>query len=42
MQLTEKTLNSELKFKGSVIEVYSDTALLENGKTAGRDVVMHP
>ena len=42
MQLTEKTINSELKFKGTVIDVYSDTALLENGRTAGRDVVRHP
>ena len=42
MQLTEKTINSELKFQGTVIDVYSDTALLENGKTAGRDVVRHP
>ena len=34
MELTEKTIDSELKYKGRVIDVYSDTALLENGKEA--------
>ena len=42
MELTEKKLGSELKYKGSVIDVYSDTVLLENGKEASRDVVRHP
>ncbi|MBO6232274.1 MAG: NUDIX hydrolase [Ruminiclostridium sp.] len=42
MELTEKQVASELKYKGSVIDVYSDTALLENGKEAKRDVVRHP
>ena len=42
MELTEKQLSSELKFKGTVIDVYSDRVLLENGKEAGRDVVRHP
>ncbi len=42
MELTEKTLNSELKYKGKVLDVYCDTALLENGKEALRDVVRHP
>ena len=42
MELNEKTIDSELKYKGRVIDVYSDTALLENGKEAKRDVVRHP
>lgn len=42
MELTETTLESELKYKGKVIDVYSDTALLENGCEAKRDVVRHP
>jgi len=39
--LDEKTLESELKFKGKILEVYQDTVLLENGTTAIRDVVRH-
>lgn len=42
MHLSEKQTDSKLVFKGSVLEVYSDTALLENGKTAKRDVIRHP
>lgn len=42
MHLSEKQTDSELVFKGSVLEVYNDTALLENGKTAKRDVIRHP
>ena len=42
MELTEKQLTSELKYKGKVIDVYSDTVELENGKEAYRDVVRHP
>ena len=42
MKLTEKKISSELKYKGKVIDVYSDTVLLENGKETGRDVVRHP
>ena len=42
MELTEKKISSELKYKGKVIDVYSDTVLLENGKETGRDVVRHP
>lgn len=38
---TEKKINSELKFKGNVVEMYFDTVLLENGKEATRDVVRH-
>ena len=41
MHLDEKTLDSTLKYKGGILEVYHDTVMLENGKTAGRDVVKH-
>jgi len=41
MHLQEKTLESSLKFKGKIIEVYQDTVLLENGTNATRDVVRH-
>ena len=39
--LDEKTLKSELKFKGKILEVYQDTVLLENNTEALRDVVRH-
>lgn len=42
MHLDEKTLDSQLKFKGGILEVYQDTVLLENGKNASRDVIRHP
>lgn len=42
MQFTEKKISSELGYKGKVIDVYSDTVELENGKEAKRDVVRHP
>ncbi len=42
MHLEEKTLESSLAFKGSILEVYQDTVLLENDKTAKRDVIRHP
>lgn len=38
---TEKQLSSELKYKGHIINVYSDTVELENKKSAHRDVVRH-
>ena len=37
----EKTLTSEVLFEGRVITLTKDTALLENGKTATREVVHH-
>ncbi|MFR9067781.1 MAG: NUDIX domain-containing protein [Faecalibacterium prausnitzii] len=37
----EKTLSSETLFEGRVITLTKDTALLENGKTATREVVHH-
>lgn len=37
----EKTLDSTVMYEGRVITVTRDTALLENGQTAWRDVVHH-
>ena len=37
----EKTIDSKLIYTGHVITVTQDTALLENGETALRDVVHH-
>ena len=42
MKLTEEKIDSALKYKGAVIDVYTDRVLLENGKEAARDVVRHP
>lgn len=42
MKLTEKTLESQTLFTGKIIKVKLDTALLENGKQAKREVVEHP
>lgn len=42
MHLEEKTIESNLKFKGCILEVYQDTVMLENEKTAARDVIRHP
>ena len=37
----EKKLTSEVLFEGRVVTLTKDTALLENGKTATREVVHH-
>ena len=37
----EKTIRSQTVYEGRVITVTQDTALLENGETALRDVVHH-
>ena len=37
----EKTLSSETLFEGRVITLTKDTALVENGKTATRELVHH-
>ncbi len=37
----EKTLESRTVYEGRVITVTKDTALLEDGTTASRDVVHH-
>lgn len=41
-KLEEKTLSQEYKFKGRIINLRVDEALLPNGRTAGREVVEHP
>ncbi len=42
MHLNEETTESVLAYKGCILEIYSDTVLLENGKQAKRDVIRHP
>ncbi len=41
MNLEEKTIKSECLYKGKVIDLILDTALLPDGSTAGREVVAH-
>lgn len=41
MDFTEKTIKSELKYKGNIVDVYYDQVQLPNGKLATRDVVRH-
>lgn len=41
MDFTEKTIKSELKYKGAIIDVYHDQIELPNGKFATRDFVRH-
>ena len=42
MELTEKQVSSELKYKGVIVDVYLDRAELCDGKIARREVVKHP
>lgn len=42
MNLTEKPLSAEYKFKGRIINLRVDTAELPNGQTATREVIEHP
>ncbi len=42
MNLTEKQLNKEYIYKGKIINVRRDTALLPDGSEALREVVEHP
>lgn len=42
MNLSEKQLEKEYIFKGKIINVRRDTALLPNGATATREVIEHP
>lgn len=42
MNFEEKQLNFEYKFKGRIINLRQDTALLPDGNTATREVVEHP
>lgn len=41
MHLQEKTLTSDVKYEGPIFTVTHDTAELENGNTAVRDVLLH-
>lgn len=41
MNLKEKQLSRECMFKGKIITVYKDEALLPDGKTATREVIAH-
>ncbi len=42
MNLTEKQLEANYIFKGRIINLRQDTALLPNGNTALREVIEHP
>lgn len=42
MSLDEKQLNAEYMYKGKIINLRRDTALLPNGDTGVREVVEHP
>ena len=42
MKLTEQTLKRNTVFTGKIINMRQDNVLLENGRTATRDVVEHP
>lgn len=42
MNLQEKTLSSETVFKGRIITLKNDIALLPDGSTAGREYIEHP
>ena len=41
MNLTEKTIETREIFSGRIIHIKEDTVLLPNGKTAGRELVLH-
>mgnify|MGYP000001742710 CR=1 FL=1 len=41
MHLEEKTVGSEVVYEGVIFTITHDTALLENGNTAYRDVLWH-
>lgn len=42
MRLFEETVERKTLFQGRIVTLREDTARLENGKTAGREVVEHP
>lgn len=42
MELLEKTISSEVKFKGRIVTVRLDKAQLVNGRAVTREVVEHP
>lgn len=41
MHLQEKTVSSEVRYEGMIFTITHDTAQLENGNLAGRDVLHH-
>lgn len=41
MHLEEKTVSSETVYEGAIFTVKKDSALLENGMTARRDLIIH-
>ena len=41
MNLEEKQISAEYKFKGEIINLRVDEALLPNGATATREIVEH-
>lgn len=42
MKLNEETVDSRVVFRGKIVNLRVDTARLENGALAGREVVEHP
>ena len=42
MNLTEKTLSQDYRFRGRIINLRVDEAKLPDGTTAAREVVEHP
>ena len=42
MDLTEKPLKQEYIFKGTVVTLRVDDALLPNGEVAKREIIEHP
>lgn len=42
MKLFEETVDSKTLFQGKIVTLHVDTARLENGVLAGREVVEHP
>ncbi len=41
MDFTEKTVSTREIYKGRIVHLVEDTVLLPNGKTAGRELVLH-
>lgn len=41
MDFTEKTVSTKEIYKGRIVHLVEDTVLLPNGKTAGRELVLH-
>lgn len=41
MDFTEKTISTREIYKGRIVHFVEDTVLLPNGKTAGRELILH-